>query len=187
MGLWRIWFNRNLLVHNKSGRDSDELVSWVAELLEEFQGTRKSFNSSLSSASVVVKDGWHPSPSGGLKLNTDAAVLQGGNSFGIGAVIRDSKGKVVLALSKFFHGCFSIEVDATNVAAGMNSTEPCRSVACFVFNDISGLCKDVGVSKCKAISRCGNGVAHNFASLAVSSSRDQLWQGHCHSSLFSGY
>ena len=68
-----------------------------------------------------------------------------------------------------------VEVDA----AGVNSPVPSRGVACFVFNDIAGLCKDVGVSKCVAISRCGNGFAHNLASLAVSSSRDHLWQGHC--------
>ncbi|KAK1560862.1 hypothetical protein Q3G72_031689 [Acer saccharum] len=88
------------------------------------------------------------------------------------------------------HGCFSVEVcealalreglclakqlgisvgwaevDAANVAAGVNSPEHCRGVACFVFNDIAGLCKDVGVSKCEAISRYGNGLAHNLASL----------------------
>ncbi|KAK3210656.1 hypothetical protein Dsin_015362 [Dipteronia sinensis] len=144
-------------------------------------------------------EGWHPPPSGGLKLNTDATVPQGGNSFGIGAVIRDSEGKIVLALSKFAHSCFFVEVCealalreglcltkqhdlstgwvevyAANVAAGVNSTEPCRNVVCFVFNDISALCKDVGVSKCKAISRCENGVVHNLASLAVSSSKDHL-------------
>ncbi|KAK3185072.1 hypothetical protein Dsin_032358 [Dipteronia sinensis] len=49
-------------------------------------------------------------PSGGLKLNTDAVVPLVGNSFGIGAVIRDFAGKVVLALSKIVQGCFSIEV-----------------------------------------------------------------------------
>ncbi|KAK3204144.1 hypothetical protein Dsin_018190 [Dipteronia sinensis] len=174
MVLWGIWFNRNQLVHNKEGRDSDELFSWSA--------------GGVSSCSSL-----------------------GGNSFGIGAVIRDFEGKVVLALSKFVQGCFSVEVcealalreglslakqhglfigwaevDASSVAAGVNSSESSRGVACFVFDDIATLCKEVRVSECKAISRCGNGVAHNLASLAVSSIRDHMWQGHCSSSLFSG-
>ncbi|KAK3188613.1 hypothetical protein Dsin_028174 [Dipteronia sinensis] len=110
MVMWGIWFNRNQLLHNKCGRDPGELVSWVAGLLEEFQGTYKSLLSSLSSDSAVAKEGWHPPPMGCLKLNTDAAVPPSGNCFGIGAVIRDSEGKVVLALSKFVQGFFSVEV-----------------------------------------------------------------------------
>ncbi|KAK3228127.1 hypothetical protein Dsin_007989 [Dipteronia sinensis] len=211
MVLWGIWFNRNQLLHKKCGRDPGELVYWVAGLLEEFQGTYKSLLSSLSSDSAVAKEGWHPPPLGCLKLNTDAAVPPGGNCFGIGAVIRDSEGNLVLALSKFVLGYFSVEVcealalrkglslakqhglsigwaevDAVNVDTGVNSSQLCRSTVCFVFNDISALCRDVWVSECKAISICGNGVAHNHASLSVSSSRDHLWQGHCPFSLFSG-
>ncbi|KAK3175742.1 hypothetical protein Dsin_032820 [Dipteronia sinensis] len=110
MVLWGIWFNRNQLLHNKCGRDPGELVLWVAGLLEEFQGTNKSILSSISSASAVAKEGRHPPPLGYLKLNTDAVVPHGGNCFGIGAVIRDSEGKVVLALSKFVQGYFSVEV-----------------------------------------------------------------------------
>ncbi|KAK1581044.1 hypothetical protein Q3G72_002515 [Acer saccharum] len=171
MVCWGIWFNRNQLVYNKSRGDFVELVSWVAGQLEEFQ---------------------------------DAAIPLRGSSFRVGTVIRDSEVKVVLASSKLLNGCFSVnvcealglregliltkqyglsvgwvEVDVANVAAGVNLSLPCRSVACFVFDDISGLCKDVGVSNYKAISKYGNGLAYNLASLAVSSLRDNVWQGYC--------
>ncbi|KAK0573437.1 hypothetical protein LWI29_008369 [Acer saccharum] len=71
------------------------------------------------------------------------------------------------------------EVDASVVAAGVNGPNSSNGAASFIFDDIVGLCKDVGVVKCQAIPRSGNGVAHHLASLAVSSSRDFVWQGSC--------
>ncbi|TXG49470.1 hypothetical protein EZV62_025345 [Acer yangbiense] len=34
---WGLWFNRNLLWHNKQGKNSDELYCWAMEVLAEFQ------------------------------------------------------------------------------------------------------------------------------------------------------
>ncbi|KAK3218640.1 hypothetical protein Dsin_012610 [Dipteronia sinensis] len=123
-----------------------------------------------------------------LKLNTDAAVVQGRDIFGIRAVIRNDKREVILAFSKLASCCFSVdvceaialreglwlakqhglkvdwvEVDAANVAASIDfkNLDCCAS---FVFVDNFGICKDVGVSKCQAISRCGNGVAQIISS-----------------------
>ncbi|KAK4842630.1 hypothetical protein QYF36_025026 [Acer negundo] len=170
---WVVNMFKNQLVHNQKGRNPGS-------------------------------DGWCPSSLGGLKLNTDAAVLPGWSSFGVRAVIRDSEGQVVIVLSRHFQGYFLVEVyealalreglclenqhgfsigraevDAANFVAGVNSSKPCKSVACFVFDDISSMCKNVGVFSCKAIFRCGNGLAHNLASWVVSSLKDQLWQGYC--------
>ncbi|KAK3218227.1 hypothetical protein Dsin_012197 [Dipteronia sinensis] len=78
------------------------------------------------------------------------------------------------------------EVDAANVAAGVNSSKPSKSIVGSVFDDISSLCKDVRVVSCKAISRSGNSLAHNLASLVVSSLGDHLWQGYCPSFVCAG-
>ncbi|TXG57233.1 hypothetical protein EZV62_018546 [Acer yangbiense] len=77
-----------------------------------------------------------------------------------------------------------VEVDAINVAAGVNLFKSLDGIAGFVFDDVQVLCKEAGISKCHVISRKGNGLAHNLASLAVSSRRKQLWQGNCPVSLF---
>ncbi|KAK1551615.1 hypothetical protein Q3G72_001332 [Acer saccharum] len=79
------------------------------------------------------------------------------------------------------------EVDAARVAAMVNCFKPSYSIASFIFDDICSLCKIVGVVKCQAISRCGNSLAHNLVSLAVSSMREDLWQGSCPSCLFPGH
>ncbi|KAK4849867.1 hypothetical protein QYF36_001526 [Acer negundo] len=198
MLVWRIWFNRNLIMHNKQGKESDVLYCWAMDLLAEFQGTRSALSPTPPSSTNVA---WCPPPPGQLKLNTDVAVFQGWDVFGVGAVIRNSEGGVVLALSKLKQGCFSVdmcealalreglelarqhgvavcwaEVDASIVVAGVNCPKFANGTASFVFDDIVGLCKAVGVVKCQAIPRGGNGLdlAHRLASLAVS-----LWHGSC--------
>ncbi|KAI9154013.1 hypothetical protein LWI28_019833 [Acer negundo] len=118
----------------------------------------------------------------------------------MGAVIRDSNGKIVMAVSKPFPGNFSaeigeflalrevllmakshnlqihiVEVDALEVASTLNSTNPIFSDACFVIKDILALFKEVGVVKCQAIPRSGNSLAHNLASLASSSVKENYW------------
>ncbi|KAK3228382.1 hypothetical protein Dsin_000263 [Dipteronia sinensis] len=206
---WGILTNRNLLVHDKARKGSDELVSWVTNMLAEFQNSRIALIAPHL-ACPPIKEAWQDPAPETLKLNTDIAVFQGRDVFGIGVVIRNDKEKVILTLSKLATSCFSVqvceaitfreglwlanqhglkvdwaEVDAANVAASVRCFKPTNNCASFVFDDIFGLCKDVGLSECQAISRCGNGVAHNLASLDVSSLRDNLWQGYCHSVLVS--
>ncbi|KAK4859634.1 hypothetical protein QYF36_009036 [Acer negundo] len=161
---WGVWFNRNMVMHNKHGKDTEALVCWAKYLLAKFLGTlfallpplslllilpmltavalhkglelarqhgvpvswidaanvaavvncSKSLSGHSSSPPplgiVSSKNEWRPPPLGGLKLDTYAIILHEGSSFGIGVVIRDSEGKVVLALLKFLQGCFSVEV-----------------------------------------------------------------------------
>ncbi|KAK3225197.1 hypothetical protein Dsin_005059 [Dipteronia sinensis] len=170
MVLWGIWSNRNQLVHSKTERNLGEIIDWMAGLLEEFQGSLNALSCNPSLDIPSSSAGGTPSLHDGLKLNSDAAVLLDGSSFNIGDVIRDAKGQHGLSVGW-------AEVDAANVAAGVNSSKPCKSVAGSIFDNNFSLCKDVGVASSKAISRSGNGLAHNLASLAVSSSRDHLWQG----------
>ncbi|KAK3228955.1 hypothetical protein Dsin_000836 [Dipteronia sinensis] len=142
---WGIWSNRNLILHNKQRKDNMALFCWIKDMLAEYQ------------------------------------VPQGRSFIGVGAVIRNSDEGIVWALSKVKHGCFSVdackavalreglelarqhgvsfswvEVDTANVADAVNSPKSPAGVASFVFDDIIGLGKVVGVVKCQAISRSGN-------------------------------
>ena len=50
---------------------------------------------------------WRPptlSPSGVVKVNTDAAIFAVGRAFGVGIVIRDSQGRFVAAKSQKLNG-----------------------------------------------------------------------------------
>ncbi|KAK3194327.1 hypothetical protein Dsin_025637 [Dipteronia sinensis] len=180
------------------GKGNDEPVSWVTNLLADFQNSRIALIAPPL-AYPPIKEAWQSPPVGTLKLNTDASVFQGRDVFEIEAIIRNDKGEVIIALSKLASGGFSVEVceaialreglwlakqhglkvdwvkvDADNVVAGVRCFKPSNNCASFVFDDIFGLCKDFGVSECQAIYRCGNGVAYNLTSLAISSLRDIL-------------
>ncbi|KAK0578711.1 hypothetical protein LWI29_014941 [Acer saccharum] len=67
------------------------------------------------------------------------------------------------------------EVDASTVAYALNSPSFDLCDASYVINDIRTLLKEVSVPKCLAIPRSGNSLAHNLASLAVSSSKEKSW------------
>ncbi|XXG86241.1 hypothetical protein AAC387_Pa11g1173 [Persea americana] len=43
---------------------------------------------------------WHPPPTGVVKLNVDGVIFENVQKAGVGAVLRDEKGNVIMALSK---------------------------------------------------------------------------------------
>ncbi|KAK3199771.1 hypothetical protein Dsin_009188 [Dipteronia sinensis] len=119
---------------------------------------------------------------------------------GLGAILRDYKGKVIMAVSKPLPRRFSTEmgdflalreglrlaklhnlpiqiaeVDASNLVSILNSNVSFLGDACFIVNDITALFLEVGICKCQAIPRLGNSSAHNLARLASSSNRECFW------------
>ena len=88
-------------------------------------------------------------------------VKPGSNHIGIGAVFR------------------WVELDAVNVVKAVQAPTSSLGVTGFVISDIVALCADVQVSKCQAIPRSGNTLAHNLASAGFSSQRDWWWQDTC--------
>ncbi|KAK0605281.1 hypothetical protein LWI29_025011 [Acer saccharum] len=137
-------------MHGKSGRGNEELVSWATCLFEEFQNTQKSLVANPP-VFLPIKEAWRPPLQGSLKLNTYTVVSQGRAVFGVGAIIMNANGEVILAFSKLVKGCFSVEVceaialreglwlakqhglkidcaevDAANVAASVQCFKPSR-------------------------------------------------------------
>ncbi|KAI9186283.1 hypothetical protein LWI28_015762 [Acer negundo] len=53
---------------------------------------------------------WSPPPSGELKLNSDVSVRKGFNHIGVGVVIRNDCGQMVMALTKVVLDIFSAKV-----------------------------------------------------------------------------
>ncbi|KAL5779922.1 hypothetical protein ACOSQ2_010659 [Xanthoceras sorbifolium] len=82
---------------------------------------------------------------------------------------RNSFIHLVLGLSVQWVG-----VDSCNVISLVKGADVDMSVNGCVISDIKALLNDVGVFKCHAIPRSGNGMAHSLASLSLSSFKDQL-------------
>uniref|UniRef100_A0A803QGC3 RNase H type-1 domain-containing protein n=1 Tax=Cannabis sativa TaxID=3483 RepID=A0A803QGC3_CANSA len=64
---------------------------------------------------------WQPPPNGVYMINTDASLIFGSPGCGISAVIRDSKGTLVVAATSFLPGCMSVLLaKATTILHGIN-------------------------------------------------------------------
>ncbi|KAK0604832.1 hypothetical protein LWI29_019932 [Acer saccharum] len=142
---WSIWNARNFALQSGQSRSVEGTINAAGDLLSEFQHTCQALSISPKPL-VAASRSWCAPPPGSLKLNSDTAVKNGKGFIGVGAVIRDNSGKVVAAISKPVCGNFSaelgelialqeglllakrlslsigsVEVDAVNVAAMVNS------------------------------------------------------------------
>ncbi|KAL5788181.1 hypothetical protein ACOSP7_005130 [Xanthoceras sorbifolium] len=99
--IWSVWNDRNLLVHSKKVRSAEEIVSSASFLLQDFQHSMDSLAAvPLVKFVALAVSRWEAPPPGSLKLNCDAAVKVDSPCVGLGAVIRNSSGQVVLASCK---------------------------------------------------------------------------------------
>ncbi|KAK0603208.1 hypothetical protein LWI29_002494 [Acer saccharum] len=130
---------------------------------------------------------------------------------GIGAVIRDSSGRVVAAISKPMQGKFSVElgellafreglllakrnnlaifsaeVDVVLVVSQINSDSIVLGDAMFLIYDIKELCVKVGGCYCQAIPRLANSLAHGLVKLAISLGEEFVWWNVNPSCIFPG-
>ncbi|KAL5772348.1 hypothetical protein ACOSP7_011947 [Xanthoceras sorbifolium] len=179
---------KNVAINGGRVREASALYCWA----EDFISSSPLFSRQSSA--------WCPPPVGFLKLNLDVAIRVDSGFIGVGAIIRDSAGDIVVAVSKLLSGFFSAEmgeflalreglilakslglsifeaeVDASNVASAVNLSSNCCGDASFIVDDIKALCLEVGNCRCLAIPRSGNRLAYVLASMAFSSGVDQSW------------
>nr|XP_023929347.1 uncharacterized protein LOC112040686 [Quercus suber] len=143
---------------------------------------------------------WKPPPLGAYKLNFDAAVFSGLNRTGIGTIIRNEKGKVMVAMSAVgpdaenseeaeLMACkkslefavdtgFSrliIEGDNANVIQAISSSLPNNSFLGCVVDDIRHLIHGLNWARTNQTRRGGNTVAHVLAQFARNLEEDLVW------------
>uniref|UniRef100_A0A803QQJ1 Reverse transcriptase domain-containing protein n=1 Tax=Cannabis sativa TaxID=3483 RepID=A0A803QQJ1_CANSA len=98
--MWSIWSDRNNIEHQKSYKKPADVYENSMAYICNFQ--HASSSTSIVNVDQTVADHlpWKPPLAGKLKLNVDATVLSSHNKMGYGALIRDSRGEVLAALSK---------------------------------------------------------------------------------------
>ena len=96
---WSIWHHRNKSRLQESSLPLDRIAGFTREYLQSFktQGARVS----LSTCSrLPSQKRWHPPSLDCFKTNYDGAMFDESDEAGLGVVIRNSKGQVMVALSE---------------------------------------------------------------------------------------
>ncbi|KAK2638012.1 hypothetical protein Ddye_025807 [Dipteronia dyeriana] len=102
--------DRNSLLNCDKVKLSKVLISWAKDLRDEFSSSRTVFSPQVPQSAIKDSIDWLAPPPGLLKLNSGLALRSGLGSVGIGTIIRDDKGKVLVARSKLYQGSFSVEI-----------------------------------------------------------------------------
>ena len=146
------------------------------------------------------RDVWKPPPHSAYKLNFDAAVFMGLDRFGVGAVIRNDKGEVMVAMSakgpkkncskevemlacrkaiefamvaEFFE--LVIEGDNSNVMHAISSLKADKSFLGNVVGDIQQMICGLHWVNIDSTRRGGNKVAHVLVQHARTIIDDMYW------------
>ena len=89
--------NRNQLVHNEQGLSPLQIWDLARSIIQDFHEA----NNKLSLAKFESNEGWLAPPPGYFKVNVDgASPLDDNGTSGVGAIVRNSEGKIVAALCK---------------------------------------------------------------------------------------
>lgn len=105
---WSIWLNRNDFIFDGRLLAHLEVISRASYLYSQFVNCIPWV--ALRSSPHVQHSGWITHPSGFLKVNADASVIQGFPRVGIGVVARDEFGVVIQSLFSSVDGIFSVHV-----------------------------------------------------------------------------
>jgi hypothetical protein len=146
---------------------------------------------------------WAAPEEANLKVNVDAGWDVATKQVGLGLIIRDHRGRVILTEWKFLPGCISaeeakalacldgikqaiklqcinvtVEIDCTRVVQIMNSVSYDRSPSWCVHLEVQELLKIYRHIKVTKVDRVSNGVAHVLAQLGKSGASGSLRGSH---------
>ena len=196
MIMWQIWNVRNGWVFDLRKANPHEASARALKLREDFIAAAIRELDSLASTSEISQQ-WRKPSSGRGKLNSDAAVRS--DRCGVGAVIRDEMGNVLLAAgvrleevaspeetearailfglqAAFDAGLRNLEVesDCLNVIK-MLKGHTARTVTQVIVNDILSLSNLFSFCSFSFVNRVCNKVAHSMAQLSLSFEEKRVW------------
>ncbi|KAL5541901.1 hypothetical protein UlMin_009611 [Ulmus minor] len=174
--LWRIWFRRNKWIHEQLWLDDESCFSWARQYLVDFQDAN-------FQKDVLPKQGaskpWQAPIFGWVKVNSDAAWCSKQKKFGLGAIIRDSTGKVLGSVATPIFASVSVAVaEAWAIERGAALAKQLGFPTVVLESDCLAVIKalDLRFANVSEINYVmGNQVAHSLARLALSLESEQIW------------
>ncbi|KAL9443800.1 hypothetical protein AB3S75_017056 [Citrus x aurantiifolia] len=199
---WEIWHARNMLIFEGKRVNPMSLIAKAQAAVEVYQRVHGKEQTSKRSKDVSKQDQWcRPSPVGYYKVNVDAAVHTEQQLTGLGVVIRNPQGQVIVAAvksTKFQDNVTAaeaeavkwgleialearlaaviIETDCIEVANLANSKTSSRKEIVWTISDIHSYKEKFQSFLIQHVPRCCNRCAHSLAKRALRSSETVTWK-----------
>ena len=194
---WFIWYNRNQVIHEANFSSALQIQESAQSLVQDFTNV----NSISLQHSSPSQPKWTPPPCGLFKVNVDGATSQDHKPSSIGAIIRNSEGSVIAAMSKTLTAQFSVEevedialengvllaleMNLTDVIVESDSLSVVQSVQkkeiyVALGHIIQGTLSALSIFRSwriQHLKRESNSVAHELSQLARASGVTQIWKG----------
>ncbi|XP_042980029.1 uncharacterized protein LOC122310214 [Carya illinoinensis] len=198
---WGLWYRMNKRIYENISMHIHVTVNNALSLQQEYAQVQL-FDVSNQKITKVVR--WHPPPNDFLKLNIDGATFPEHSVAGIGVVLRDQYGEVVVACSKVEKDVSSdefieavallrglqlciqwgvpkimLETDCLVLVNALNENSICLTDFAFILQDIRRLMVGFKEVKVVHVNRLGNLVAHRLARHAWLIEDICMWWDYC--------
>ena len=196
--MWLIWSQHNVITHGGIMQDPSRLERRARNFVEEYKQAQAHL--SLPTPTTRNQQTWSPPPRSLFKLNFDAAVFNDINASGVGAVIRNDMGEVMVSLSARgpqvvdseeaeVLACrralelaidlrfpeLVIEGDSASVMKNIAGSWPRLSHLGHLYADIHCLVSGLQSVRFTCVHRDANSVAHSLARYARNVDEDIAW------------
>ncbi|KAH9791666.1 reverse transcriptase-like protein [Citrus sinensis] len=126
---WAIWSERNLFIFENKKEDSQLSAAKADAVVYSYKKIQlPQLQTSIEKKSNATSN-WQSPPPGCFKVNVDASVVVEQRRVGLGAVIRDARGKVIAAATK--PSCFQQEVAYAEAEAARFGVAIAEKVGCW--------------------------------------------------------
>lgn len=108
--LWHIWEARNHSRNNPTLANPRQVIQKILAYVEMIEQHCCRAAQAVRGEALRPAPRWRPPPEGTILINTDAAVFQSVNSFGLGFLFRDHSGLCLFAANERHSGCIQPEM-----------------------------------------------------------------------------
>ncbi|XP_021722691.1 uncharacterized protein LOC110690168 [Chenopodium quinoa] len=184
---WAVWFCRNKWVFDKINLDVNYIAISFVKQAEEYSNYACRVFPSGGNSKPISAASWVCPPENVLKINVNAHIAAAGY-VGLGAVVRDHNGALILVAARKFEGVWDVEqAEAAAIRYGLqvanrfgydniwvesdswaaiervNKQHHGFSPLCLVYNDIFQLASNFSSLFTSHVKRTGNSIAHLVA------------------------
>lgn len=124
IGSWVIWSHRNNVVFRGEQPSYLSLINQVTKFMAQQSTTFQTDSLNIPQKSPSNKSKWRPPPLHTWTLNADASWSDSIHRGGVGWVIRNWEGDIVLAGNRFVEACCNVKLlEATAILEGLQCLE----------------------------------------------------------------